>query len=346
MTSKIEMKQSSEDSIEEVDAEKQKKIQKKLKDLGVMPSEDNEPEEAVPENATKVENIEPETVMSRKFSPVLITVILAFFAAGVLAYTYMSEDIAELLALNKSSDNSAQQSDISNNAANTSNISNISNPNAQAQAGNALADSTPADYRASLQEYREQTQRNHDEWLATQRADSDKRREAFMKQNARSQFNQPGYSQPSYNQPGFNQAEMNNQQSFNQRQWEPVAPPEPPQWVKDQQAEAEKQRAQYMQEIKQQQENMSNNRYNSNFGGNQRPEYFNHPRLKPYSSQQDRPAQAIQPQQQPNVAYQQNQRQYYRPYNYGARPPVYNSAPAYRYGPNYAPYGWQARPYR
>lgn len=352
MTSEIQMKQSSENSMEDVDSEKQKKIQKKLKDMGVMPSKESEIENDDPD-VTQADTSEPDltehdSASSRRFSPFLVVVLLAFSTAGVLAYAFMSDEVIQLLSLNEVSDNSVSEKDLNKIEANSS------NEIAEKLFSTPGMDSQNRDYRASLDQYREQSQRNHNQWLASQRAEFEKRRAEFMKQNSAYQYNQPGISQPEINQPGINQPAINqpgiiqdethNQQVYQQPQWGTAAPREPPQWVVDRQAEIDKQRAQYRQEIQQQQENRYNNRYNPNAGGNIRPEYFNHPRLNTYQSQQDRPVQTTQPQQ-PEMANQQNQRQYYRPYNNGPQP-MYNSAPSYRYGPYNAPYGWQGRAYR
>lgn len=324
MTSEIQMKQSSENSMEDVDSEKQEKIKEKLKDMGVMPSQENEIENDDPA-MTEADMSEPDTTRPRRFSPVIVVVILAFSTAGVLAYTFMSEEVNQLLLLNEASEDIVSKNGLNKGGINSNNATEVkafNNPNMGLQNN---------DYRASLDQYREQSQRNHNEWLASQRAEFDKRRAEFLKRNSAYQYNQPEYTQP-----GINQQEINNQQVYKQPQWATSAPPEPPQWVKDRQAEIEKQRAQYLQEIKLQQENRYNNRYNPNYGGNQRPEYFNNPRMNTYQSQQQRPVQTNQPQQ-PEANYQQGQRQYYR---------AYNNAPSYRSNPYYAPNGWQGRSYR
>jgi len=116
-----------------------------------------------------------------------------------------------------------------------------------------------------------------------------------------------------------------------------MTPTEPPQWVKDRQAEMEKQRAQYMKDMAEQQarweENMKRNQMQMN------PYQQPPANTQPYNAQQ------------PPMPYQKNQQ--YNPANqpppqYYNRQPMYNYGPNYapNYGPNYAPYGWQGNRYR
>ena len=349
MTSEIEMKQNSEDTIEEVDTGKQKKIQEKLKDMGVMPGGNNEQEKEADKKAgvesqesdkSGSDKTEVDTSKSRRFTPILVTVLLAFASAGILAYTFMSDEATKLLSLKKTPDTAVNKPALVAEAENTN------SPDFQNSAGNQHIDSQNRDYRAVQEQYRNQSHKNHEQWVARQRAEFDKRRAEFMKQNAQAQaqYNQPGFNQSGSNQAPANLSKNNNPQVYKQPQWVTSTSPELPQWVKDQQAEAEKQRAEYMKEIKKQQEEMYTNRYNGNYSGYRRPEYFNHPRMNINQSQQNNSVPQAHAQQ-PAVAYQQNQRQYYNPYN-NTRQPVYNNAPSYRYGPYYAPYGWQGRPYR
>ena len=351
MTNEIQMKQNAENSMEDVDIEKQKKIKEKLKDMGVMPSKESQAGNDVPgmteDDMSEPELKEPETVRSRRFSPVLVVVLLAFSTAGVLAYAFMSDEVIQFLSLNEASDSSYSKNELNNSQVNSINAAD--NDAQEKLFRKPDMASQNSDYRASLDQYRDQSQRNHNEWLARQRAEFEKRRAEFLQQNSAYQYNQPGFgkpviNQPAFNQPSINQQETNNQQAYIQPKWSTTTQSEPPQWVKDRQAEAEKQRAQYMQEIKQQQDNRYNNSYNQNYAKNMRPEYFNHPRMNTNRSQQDRPVQTNQPQQ-PEMTYQQNQRQQYRPFNNGSQP-VYNYAPSYRYNPYNSPYGWHGRGYR
>ena len=130
------------------------------------------------------------------------------------------------------------------------------------------------------------------------------------------------------------------------QQWQPAAQPEPPQWVKDRQADMEKQRAQYIRAMAEQQAQWENNNrmnqmrmnsYQQNAANNQ-PYYaqqpaMQHPQNRPYYAQQ------------PVMQYPQNQQ-----YNPNNQPPqqqqYYYSAPGYNNGPYNAPYGWQGNGYR
>ena len=342
MTSDIKMSQRSEDVIEDVEENvedvKQKKMQDKLKDMGVMPSTKGDVK-AEPEL-----NKEPEA-STRRLSPVLITVLLALPVAGVFAYALMTDEVNDFFNLSSTGQDSVESNPVvsdSGFAPQAENSANTGNRfTGDAHSRNQI---TPQ----SAPQFQAQSQEKHDEWLAKRKADFEKRRAEFRKRNENS------YAE-------FTNRNLANQQAYNQNGVSANTPPDVPQWVKDQQAEMEKQKAQYMQEAQRHQERMAQqnrwvNPYNTNgrtyARENKRPEYFNHPRMNNYQPQENINSQGarVAPAQPPAVAYQQNQLQqlkpqYYKPYHYRAQPNYYY-VPAYQYGPYNVPYGWQGPGYR
>ena len=151
------------------------------------------------------------------------------------------------------------------------------------------------------------------EWVIQRRADMEKRRLEFEQQNA-------------------------DRYSANQSASQP---PEPPQWVQDRQAQMEQERARYQQQRPMYQQPAGRS-YN---GAPPSPAYMQHPGSYP-NQLNNNTAQLPVPQNQPPANVNpQYQRQYYNGRPHQVNRPYYNG-PSYGYGPNYAPYGWNAYPNR
>ncbi|MFK5892755.1 MAG: hypothetical protein QM504_06010 [Pseudomonadota bacterium] len=211
-------------------------------------------------------------------SPMFITIALALPAAAVIAYVYMPDELSRYLSFDNSSNVATS----------------VTHNNAQEQISVA-PNSTVMNSNI---------QTNHNDWVAEQRADFDKRRAEFQQRNAVN-FDNQWASQPL----------------------------ELPQWVKDRQVEIEKQRAeiekhrkQYMQEMVKQQ-----NRWVNNRGYNQ-PAQNTYYQNAPVNNQPQLPPQQVKPYG-PNQAYNPYYRQA-RPYYPPA--PMYNNRP---YG--YTGYGYK-----
>lgn len=327
MTSEIKMNQSSENTTdvnnESDKRDKQKKIQDKLKDLGVMRSDKQKPDTA-----------------PRRFPVILVVFLLALPVAAVTVYAFMPEEVNKLLSFND-----VTNADVTADNVNAAKPVRDSRLVFQKETGNTADAQNRNGFTSQLQPrdtYQASSRSEHNKWMAERQADFEKRRAEFHKRNAS-------------NRTDSDYRYQRHQQAFNQMPWSATPPQQPPQWVKDQQAEMQKQRAQYIQELNEQQARM--NKQNQWAGANdvhnssraheyKRPEYFNHPRMNNYQSQQDTNSPVTQAQQ-PAVVYQQNPPQYYNPYGYrGWGQANFYNTPAYQYGPYGLPYGWQGPGYR
>ena len=263
------------------ESKKTNKVAEKLKAMGVMPSGKEKPE-----------------TEGRRFSPMLITLLIAVPVVGFIAYANMPGPFNNLASSVSSVFSSAPEQ------------SNPNNGYAQPQ----LPVQTAEDPRRRADTLAmNQSRYQQPEWVSQRRADMEKRRLEFEKQNA--------------DRYAANQTAMQ--------------PPEPPQWVKDRQAQMEQQRARY-----QQQRNMpqqpANWRYND---APQAPAYMQHPGMNPNQANNNA-AQLQAPQNQnPANVNPQYQRQYYNARPYPVNPNYYNGQ-GYGYGPRNVPYGWNGYPAR
>ncbi|MDH5472957.1 MAG: hypothetical protein OEY87_10275 [Gammaproteobacteria bacterium] len=251
-----------------------------------------------------------------KFSPLLITLLVAIPIAGIIAYINMPESFNRLFSSSNNSSSSAP------------------NPYTHPEMTN---------YAATNQWNRQQP-----EWVTQQRDDMEKRRAEFLKQNAGNYPQNPGAMEPP-EPPQWvkdRQAEMpqwSKDGKMEAPQWVKDRQAEMPQWVRDRQAEMEREMAKYQQP----------NTYPNNRGYNWTPEppaYMQHPGPNSYQQPNqpmiDNQAQAYQ---NPVNAYPpqgQGQNQYNNSYNYPVNP-YYNAPYYYGPGPNYyGPYGWNGYRYR
>jgi len=323
MTSEIKMNQRPEESTDSDEnsakRNKQKEIQDKLKDMGVMHSK-------------KQESDAP----SRRFPAFLIVFLLALPVAAISVYAFMPEEVNKLLLLSELSTNDSVSDNASDSKADSDSRQAFKTntgvtDSAQNRSGFATQFQSQGDTQTSPHS-------QHNKWMVERQAEFEKRRAEFYKRNANKQSE-------------FDSRYQHNQQAYNQMPrgttWG-ATPQQPPQWVIDQQAEMQKQRDRYMQEIKEQQSQLNNqSQWTSSNDGNtgsnaheyKRPEYFNHPRMNNDQPQQNVNSPFSQSQQ-PAVVYQQNPPQYYNPYGYRGQPSYYN-APVYQYRPYNRPYGWQ-----
>ena len=292
MTTKNEKNESSATDDVEVGAEKEttadasakskksSKVAEKLKAMGVMPSGKEKPE-----------------TEGRRVSPLLITLLIAVPVVGFIAYSNMPGPFNKLAASVTSVFSSTAEQSNSDNS--------YSQPQLPVQ-------SAEDPWRRVDTLAMNQSRYQQPEWVSQRRADMEKRRLAFEKQNAdRYAANQPASQQP----------------------------PEPPQWVKDRQAQMEQQRARYQQQRSMPQQ-PANWRYNN---APQAPAYMQHPGMNPNQANNN----TAQPQanQNPANVNPQYQRQYYNARPYPVNPNYYNGQ-GYGYGPRNAPYGWNGYPVR
>ena len=275
-------------------------VAEKLKTMGVMPSANKEPD-------TK----------ERKFSPLLITMLLAIPAAAIITYMVMPEKFSNILAFNSNTTSTSDSPDLLS--------SNISTEQPQ-QPVYPVTDNWSRPSQANW------NQRQEPEWVKQKRAEMEKRRADYQRQNP---------------------------DAF-PTNWNSSEPPEPPQWVKDQQAKMEQEMARYQQEWSNRSNNMP---YNNR--AIEPPAYMRHPAMNSYQPQ-NTTMEATQPQMQqnpnPGTMYPQMQGQQmpnpvnggypqgqmqppYNTYN-NYRPYPYFNAPNYGYGPYNAPYGWYGHPIR
>lgn len=281
------------------DGEKKNKIEEKLKTMGFMSSKKQKPEEE-----------------TRRFSPMLITILIAIPLVCLIIYLNMPDKINNFVS---SFGNSSSES-VDQTYANNQNQPAF-NPNYPSGNNN--------------------NQFQQSEWAAKQRAEMDKRRAEMDKHRAEMDKRR---AEMDKRRAEYQKRNVENYQA----NWANNAPPEPPQWVKDRQAEIEKEMA------KQQQEWSRQPNWAYNRGLNQ-PGFMRHPRMNGYqqnnngnvngSDMQAQPRQNLSQNQNPANAYPPNQRQRYNTYNYPAQPYFYNRP---YYGPRHynAPYGWGGPAYR
>ena len=323
---------SDNDADASTDNEKTNKIAEKLKTMGVTPSE-NKPAEKE----------------ARRFSPLLITLLLAVPAVGVIAYMNAPDHFDKLLSSisNYTSlfTNKDQQSPDNVNTQSKVPAESVAGSWDQPEATTLNRFHEPqldASKRAELEKRRLEFQKQNPEpqWVAQQRAEMEKRRLEFQKQNPEPQWMAQQRAEMEKRRLEYQKqnpepqwviqqrAEMEKRRLEYQAQnprnyaanWErSMQPPEPPQWVKDRQAEMQREMAKY-------QQNMSN--HSNGQAYSRGPGYMQHPRMNSYQPNSGNNNQ-LQPRQNPNPV-----RAYPQPN------PYYYNAPPYGFGPNHGPYGY------
>lgn len=340
MTTENEKNENSEenDSVANSENEKTSKVAEKLKTMGVMSSEKKD--EPIDEPV-----VDEPVNESRRFSPLLITMLVAIPAVAIIAYMNMPDQFNQWLSsITGSSSTASEQQDnpaIVNAYAQTPQTQ---MPQRQASV-NAVGDrwNRPgyqsqepqwvAQQKADMEKRRLEFQKQNPEpeWLVAQRADMEKRRLAFLKQNPEPEWVTKQRADMEKRRLEF---EKQNSARYG-ADWR--QPAEPPQWVKDRQAEMERDMARY-------QENARNHSNGSAY--NRAPEYMQHPRVNSYQQNGAGVNNRMQPRQNQNPvqAYPQAQRQYYNTYNYPPNPYYYN-VPRNGFRQNNAPYGRYGYPY-
>lgn len=245
------------------------------------------------------------TIMS-----MMMVLIIAIPAGLIAAYVAMPDQLNELFSFASSTDNQSSSS-----------FDARSQMPVHPAAGNRVHAQEP-------------------EWVAQRRAEMEKRRSEFEKQNAdKSSSNMNQSEQPQWYKD--RQAEMEKRRSEFEKQKADnftanMNPSEPPQWVKDRQDKMEQERARYQEQRTKQLANMANNRM---------PGYMNHPGMQAPQMAATVPNNQVPVWQNQNRAnvYPQGPVPYYNGYAQRVNPNPYYNAPYYPNGPYGAPYGY---PYR
>ena len=307
MTDKDDNNDNAADSAK--DAEKTSKVAEKLKNMGVMPSDKEATEEK-----------------SRRFSPLLLTILIALPVAGVIAYTSMPDEFNNFISSLKgtSADTDTQTADRALQTQPQFPGQSLAYSGNYNQGGyNQPATWNPA---------------QEPDWVKQQREEMEKRRAEFQKQNSDVEKRRAEY-QKQYEDMEKRRAEYQ-QQLTNQYadNWMPPQAPEPPPWVKQRQEEIEK-------EIAASQDWVNSPANRANQGAPQFPGYMQHPMMGGQYQADQQTASNQQPSgyQNPN---QYNQRPHYNTYNQPVAPYYYYQQPYYGYGPYYPPYGWNGYGYR
>jgi len=320
---------SDNDTDASTDNEKTNKIAEKLKTMGVTPSENK-----------------PAKKEARRFSPLLITLLFAVPAAGVIVYMNMPEYIDKLLSSVSGYTFTSTTDDQESLASVNTQPKMPVNPAAgrwdQPEATTARNQSQESQWVASQRAEMEkrrlayQKQNPEPQWMAQQRAEMEKRRLEYQKQNPEPQWVAQQRAEMEKRRLEFQKqnpepqwvaqqrAEMEKRQLASQTQnpdnyatsW---GRSEPPQWVKDRQAEMQREMAKY-------QQNMLN--HSNGQAYSRGPGYMQHPRMNSYQPNSGNNNQ-LQPRQNSNPV-----RAYPQPN------PYYYNAPPYGFGPNHGPYAY------
>lgn len=316
------------------DDEKSKKVTEKLKTMGVMSPDKNQEDKV-----DKVDKVEIVAKEERRISPLLVTLLIAIPLAGFIIYLNMPDQFNKWTSYLTGSSSSSSSA-----SAATDSATGISSTDSQLAFQNGQWDRPISSTSTGAGTGTGSSQDQQAQWIENQRADMEKRRQAFEDSNP-----VPDWVKKQREESDLRRQEFEKQQAENYAaNWsrQPVQP-EPPQWVKDKQAEMEREMANY-------QKNWSNQANPQAY--NSAPGFMRHPGMNPYQqngpgnySYQQQPRSQPQQQQQqrqiqnPANGYAQPQRQYYNSYNYPPNP--YYNAPYNGYHPNNTPYGRYGYPY-
>jgi len=285
-------------------------------------------------NTDKVKKNKVVEKISRKFSPLLITILVSIPAVGFIVYMNMPDQINQLL-------------DVASESLTTATVATEEPP------ATAVAQSqTPVDSVSRLNQSPASGLNPYQqpEWVAKQRAETEQRRLEFQKRNPEPEWVKKQRAEMEKYQAGYQRQNTDNYAANGRQAW---VPPEPPQWLKDRQVKIEQEMTRRQQEMEKYQQEMAkqqrewasqveNRPYNV---APQRPNYMRHPRMNPYQQNQNVANNQMQPQQNPANVYHPQQRNNYNSYNYRAMPRYYNNPYFYGYGPNIPPNGWNGYRY-
>jgi hypothetical protein len=276
----------SEDSV--VENDKTNKIAEKLKKMGVMPSDKKSSEEK-----------------TSRFSPLLITVLLAIPAAGVVLYLYMPDQVNQFAKSLYSSpsvfDEQAKPKQLTEKA---------QEPVRQLASQN---------YQSEVNRWNRPPQ---PQWVNQQHADMEKRRLEFEKKSTAN--NRRSTSSP-----------VETPQWVKDRQADIAKYQQQIEKYQQEMAKYQQEMATKQQQWAAEQASWINNR------AQQQPGYMKHPQMNNYQQNFNGPNKQMQ-QANPNAVNpnQQNQRRHYNTYNYPPRP-YFNNGPFYGPGSGPVPYGWR-----
>ena len=214
------------------DNEKAGKVAEKLKKMGVMPSAKKESKEG-----------------GRRVSPMLITLLLAIPAAGLILYYYMPQQINHFIS-SFTSPSSIIEKQVSTEGSAQVNVNDFQDARQLTiQPVAAKPDPVEVNRWNGMQQ---------PDWVKQQQNQMEKRRAEFAKRNA----------------------------AYHAANNRPVpAAVEPPQWVKDRRAEMEKQRAAYQQQMEKYQQDMV--RQQQEMAKQQQQQWSRQPVNWPYNGSQN-----------------------------------------------------------